>query len=919
MVAAEPASRLTSPKEHFGFEIGDDYQLASYTQTEAYFKRLAGQSDRLRLVDIGPTQEGRRQYMMICTAPANYAKLDRYREIARRLARAEDLTEEQAAALAAEGRAVVWIDGGLHSTETVGTHQLIESIWRFASRTDTETLRILDQVIILFAHANPDGQELVTSWYMRHADPKKRSLAELPRLYQKYAGHDNNRDFYMFNLQESNNLARQFYHEWFPQVVYNHHQDGPAGTIIAGPPYRDPFNYVYDPLIVTSLDQIGAALHSRLIAENKPGSTMRRGAVFSTWWNGGLRTAVYFHNMIGILTEIAGGPTPMQIPLVAERQMPSGDLPYPVSPQTWHYRTSIEYSVSMNYAVLNYVARQRDEVLLNIYRMGRNSIERGSRDCWTPYPSRVAAMRAAAEKEKAEAAAKAATSKAGDPPSPPRAGIPRKFYDDFLRKAEQRDPRGYIISRDQPDFPTAVHFLNTLVKSGIALHRATSTFTVNGRTYPAGSYVVKTAQAFRPAILDAFEPQDHPNDFQYEGGAPIPPYDCAGWTLAYQMGVKFDRVLDAFDGPFERLPYGELQQPPAGCVEGTGVGVLVGRAPNHGVILVNRLLRVGAEVYWLREGVPGDSRFGPGTLYVPLGDAVRPVLERSCAELGVDAVAVPSRPAGDMMRLIAPRVALVDQYGGSMPSGWTRQLLERFEFGFEVVYPPDIDTADLRARFDALVFMKGAIPRYVPKGETADTPRRGPRPEDVPEEYRSRLGRLSADKSVPALKKFLEAGGTIVAVGNSTNLAYHLDLPVRNALTELGPDQRERPLPREKFYIPGSVLRMRIDASQPLAWGMDSEADIVFDSSPVFALRPDAAAKGVKPIAWFGTDMPLRSGWAWGQQFLRDGLQALEASYGNGRVVLLAPEVAFRGQAHGTFKLLFNSLHVSTSQPARAP
>jgi hypothetical protein len=306
VLAFSPAATapLPTPKSHFGFEIGDDYHLATYTQTEAYFKKLAAASDRLKLVDIGKTEEGRTQWMVVCTSPANLAKLDRYQDISRRLARAEGLSETEARTLAAEGRAVVWIDGGLHATETVGAHQLIETLWNFTTRTDAETLRILDQCIILFTHANPDGMELVSSWYMRRPEPAKRIVDALPRLYQKYIGHDNNRDFFMLNQSESTNIARQLYLEWIPQIVYNHHQTAPAGAVVAGPPYRDPFNYVFDPALITSLDSVGSAMNSRLNLENKPGYTQRSGSVFSTWWNGGLRTTTYFHNQLGLLTEI---------------------------------------------------------------------------------------------------------------------------------------------------------------------------------------------------------------------------------------------------------------------------------------------------------------------------------------------------------------------------------------------------------------------------------------------------------------------------------------------------------------------------------------------------------------------------------------------------------------------------------------
>ncbi|MFT4023938.1 MAG: M14 family zinc carboxypeptidase, partial [Flavihumibacter sp.] len=246
--AAAQAQTLPTEKEIFGFTIGDDYRLANYTQTEKYFKAVAAASDRAKLVDIGPTEEGRRQYMMIVSSPENIRRLDEYKAISQQLARAENLTGEEAKALAEKGKAVIWIDGGIHATEVVGTHQLIASITQFVNRKDPETLRILDNVIILFTHINPDGQELVSNWYMQTADSTKRNT-DVPRLYQKYIGHDNNRDYYMMNMKETQNVSRQLFVEWIPQIMYNHHQTGPAGSVVAGPPYRDPFNHVYDPLV----------------------------------------------------------------------------------------------------------------------------------------------------------------------------------------------------------------------------------------------------------------------------------------------------------------------------------------------------------------------------------------------------------------------------------------------------------------------------------------------------------------------------------------------------------------------------------------------------------------------------------------------------------------------------------------------
>src|SRR5688572_9466324 len=387
--------KITTPKAQFGFNLGDDYHLANYAQLVEYWKKLDQQSDRMILQDIGKTAEGRTISMAIITAPENHKKLARYKEISARLARAEGLNEEQARALAVEGKAVVWIDGGLHATEVLGAQQLMELVYQMVSRNDRETLRILNDVILLAVCVNPDGMDLVSNWYMRKKEPSQRSTSGLPRLYQKYIGHDNNRDFYMSNQPETEAINRVFYLEWFPQIVYNHHQTGPAGTVLFAPPFRDPFNYNFDPLVPIGVDLVGAAMHGRFVAEGKPGATMRSGSNYSTWWNGGLRTTVYFHNMIGLLTETIGNPTPIEIPLLIQKQLPSGDLPSPIAPQTWHFRQSIDYSITANRAVFDIASRNKENFLFNINKMGKNSIARGSKDTWTPTPRRVIAAQTA--------------------------------------------------------------------------------------------------------------------------------------------------------------------------------------------------------------------------------------------------------------------------------------------------------------------------------------------------------------------------------------------------------------------------------------------------------------------------------------------------------------------------------------------
>jgi hypothetical protein len=907
-------ARLTTPQEQFGHAIGADYQLPNYTQLVAYWQKLATQSDRMKLVDVGRTAEGRTQYMAIVSSPANLRNLGRYREIAARLARARGVDSLEAMRLASEGKAVVWIDGGLHASEVLGAQQLMETLWQLVSRNDPETTRILSDVIVLFVHANPDGMELVSNWYTRNPDPRQRSLNALPRLYQKYIGHDNNRDFYSSTQPETENMNRVMYTEWYPQIVYNHHQTGPTGTVMFAPPFRDPFNYVYDPLIPVEIDLVGAAMHARFEAEGKPGVTMRKGSSYSTWWNGGLRTTAYFHNMIGLLTETIGSPTPMDIPFVANQQLPRADLPFPIEPQRWHFRQSIDYSVTANYAVLDLASRYRETFLYRIWRMGANSIARGSRDHWTTYPRRLDevrdSMRAGNRRE-----ANAVMVPGGLFQGAPNAEESRRYLG-MLQRPEWRDARAYVIPASQADFPTAVKFVNALLENGIEVMRATASFAANGRTYPAGSLVVKTDQAFRPHVLDMFEPQDHPHDVLYEGGPPIPPYDVAGWTLAYQMGVKFDRVLDALDGPFEPVAAWNLPAP-AGRVTAprwAPAGYVLSPRQNDAFTAANRLLAAGFEVSRVERG---DARgeVEAGSFYVAgRGRAIGDSMQALARGLGVTFEAVhQSAVPRDLRRLRPLRIGLWDRYGGSMPSGWTRWVLEQFRFPFQVVYAPELDAGSLNAKYDVLVFVDGGIP------EADRAPGAGgfggmPEPASVPAEYRAQLGNVTVAKTVPQLRTFMENGGTVVTIGSSTALARHLGLPVQDALVERAADGTEHHLPPEKFFIPGSVLRVAVDPSRPAAWGMEEHADVMFDDSPVMRLGPDAAARGVRRIAWFDSAQPLRSGWAWGQQYLDGGVAAAEADVGRGKLYLFGPEIAFRGQPHGTFRFLFNALYAAAAQ-----
>ena len=538
----------------------------------------------------------------------------------------------------------------------------------------------------------------------------------------------------------------------------------------------------------------------------------------------------------------------------------------------WHFAQSIAYEQTANRAILDYASRNREQLLYDTYRMGKNSILKGEQDSWTITPKRIAALEEAAKAE-APAAARPAGGRgrnvAAATPAPATtapdaeqhrstttvataspdivapanrgpAGVPAALYNTVLHDPAKRDPRGYILSADQPDFPTATKFVNTLMKNGVTILQSSADFTVDGKHYPKNSYIVKADQAFRPQILDMFEAQDHPDDFKYPGGPPIPPYDVTGYTLAFQMGVQADREYAAFDGPFAEVST-DLAVPVPGAITGVAkpLGYLVSHEYNDAFTLTNRLLAAGCDVYWMQspQTVEGKT-LAAGALWIPATPKSRPIVETAVQKLGISAIGTAKAPKGDALKQKTVRIGLADMYGGNMPTGWTRFLLENFEFPYELVYPQGIDAGHLKDKYDVLIFTDGILRLGGGEGGGGGFFGAPPKPETIPAEFRPWLGNYTKEKSVPALKEFAESGGSILTIGSSTSLSEALSLPVANGLTELNAAGVARPLPPEKYYIPGSLLRAQVDNTNPLAYGMPSSVDVFYDRSPSFRLLP---------------------------------------------------------------------------------
>ena len=850
-------STIPPPESVIGWAPCADYKLATYETVAEYFRKLDASSDRIQLFEIGNTAEGRKQILSVISSEENLRNLAKYKQIAKSLALNRDengrpLTDERARQLAREGKAMIWVDFGLHATEIAHSQTAPWMAWKAVTEETEEMKEIRDKVIfILVPNMNPDGGTLVANWYMKNVG--KPWEMSLPELYQKYVGHDNNRDWFMFNQPESKNIAKQLYEEYYPQIVYNQHQTAPYPARIFVPPFEDPANFNIPPLVMRGINTVGDAITRRLDQEGKVGAISR--VSFDTWWNGGMRTAPYFHNMVGILTETGHStPTPADNdPKKFPKRFSNGEsttepstyYPSPYMGGHWTLRQSCEYMMTGSMAVLDIGAKRKQEWLYDIYQMGRDAMKAGANET-------------------------------------------------------------YIIPAEQWDANAAVRMVNVLRTGGIEVERADAPFTANGKQYAAGSFVIRGAQPWSPYVRDLLNPQVYPDRRLFPDGPPEPPYDISGWTLNMQMGVAVDRLTDApVTAQTSKVTTAAM---PTGSVSGTAkAAYAIDPRTNEAFIAVNRLLKGGDMVYRSTAALDVAGKNWPaGTFVVAAGQGTHARVEQTAKALGLTVAALDTNPSGEMVRVKAPRVGLYNAWGGNMDEGWTRWLLEQYEFPFTTLRDKDIRAGNLRAKFDVILLPDASYEQMVS----------GLAPGTMPEEY---VGGMTA-RGVNNLFQFASDGGTLVAQDSASELPIAtFGLPVRNSVASLR---------NNEFYIPGTLLKMNVNTSSPIAWGMPKEVAGFFTHSPVFevgrrrgrfddeAPAPSAAPAGVNVVASYPAKDVLMSGWLMGERYLYNKASVIEAAVDKGHVVLLGFRVQHRAQPHATFKMLFNSIYMGASEKA---
>lgn len=711
---------LPTPESFFGHVVGADYQLIDYGQSVAYFKRLAAASPKIKLVEVGKTSNGVPWTLALISSPENLAKLDQLREIAQRIAHPAGLTDAEARKLAKEGRAFVDISGGLHASEIAGSQHTIQLAYDLISRDDEKTRAIRENtVLMLWPSLNPDGQNIVVNWYRKNVGTPY-EIAPLDSLYQKYIGHDNNRDAYMLNVVESRVVGRTWRH-WEPQIIYVHHQTAPFPTRIWLPPFAEPIAPRVPGLMSREVNTIGMTIAQALETNGQVGAT-HMGKGFDAWYPGYIDYLPMLQNIVAFWTETAlfNYATPKfytinEFPKEYQDLRPQSLYPSPWPGGWWRLRDAVAYMETASWAVMDYAVKYREELLWNRYQAGRNAIARYSKE----------------------------------------------------------PPYAYLVPQAQRDMGATVALLRRVAFNGIRINELARDATHAGVRYAKGTWVIAMNQEYAELVRQLFEVQQYPD--LRDGDSPEPPYDAAGWTLPYLTGVRvveartplssdFVSAMKPVQGRTSDLALADaplttnavaagIVAPPA-RITGTGAALAVDPANSDAFALVGRALTVGGTVH-----VSGGKYVVSGVAPAKLESWATDLGLAAERRAGADATAGAARGRIALYRALAP----------SMDEGWTEWLFDQYRIPYTVISPADVQAGDLSSRFDVILFAS----------DRARTLTDGFATGQVPPALEGGLG----DAGVRALDDFVRKGGTVVAINQSALFAIDaLHLPVRNVV-----------------------------------------------------------------------------------------------------------------------------------------
>jgi hypothetical protein len=872
---AASSKHITSPNEAFGFEPGTDRKLADWTQLVAYFQKLGKESDRVHFEELGKTTEGRPYISVTISSADTIAHLDRYKEIQRKLADPRITTPEEAKQLIAEDKTVIVVTCNIHSTEIASSQSATEFAYKLATGDTPEIQNILKNVIVVLVPSqNPDGEQIVTDWYKKYLGTPYEGSGPVV-LWHHYTGHDDNRDWATFTQVETQLAVEKVINPWHPQILYDLHQQGEDAARIYLPPFVDPFDPNIDPILISSINTLGSNTALDIASTGKTGVLSY--GVYDFW--SPLRDYIAYHNGLRILTESASADiaTPVNIPFERlgrgigyDAKVATWNFPNPWKGGEWHLGDIVNYQIDAFFSIANSAAIYRERFLNNFYEIGVRALH----------------------------------------------------HTDW--------PYAYVVPAEQSDPATTARLINTLRIGAVDVEQASADFDAGGNHYSKGSYIVRLAQPYGSFAKTLLEIQHYPNIAQYPGGPLQRPYDVTAQTLPLLFGVTAIAVNDAFDVQASAI---DRAKPTLGSfVKSTnGNGYLIADHTNSSLYALFDLLKQNVRAYRLTA-----TDADPGTIYVPQQAGLDEKLEALAKKYPLDIHAATAAPTGSALKVRLPRIALYQSWVASMDEGWTRFIFDQNGIPYTRVVDADIRKGNLNDRFDVIVLPDNAARAITtgrggfgeglggepgaPQAPGSEGQGRGGRSGQgngqgsapgngqgnenrgeargpkIPPEFTGGLG----DDGVASLKAFTENGGTIVTFNHASQVyAQKSSEPVSDASASFD---------RKSFYVPGSILQVSVDNTNPIAFGSTPTVPIFYENGPVFHVSGDAVS-----VASFTTDKPLLSGWIQGGELLKGNSVIAEEPQGKGRLVLFGFRPQYRAISEVTYKFLFNALLYSSS------
>lgn len=851
LAASSGQAALPAPETFLGFKVGADGRLARWDAIVEYMRLADAASDRVTVHELGKSTQGNPFISVEISDETFPAQRDRYRALQRRLYFQDG--EPDAAArdeLFLDGRAVVLVTCNIHATEIGASQMVLELVHRLVTEDTPRIRHVLKNVVLLLVPSlNPDGQIMIVDWYRKNAGTPH-DASPLPWLYHPYVGHDNNRDMYMFTQVESRLTANLLWHDWFPTVWLDEHQQGAGGARIFVMPATDPINPNVHPLIYRWNGIFGQAQAAALEAQGKGGIIYN--STYTNFWQGAMAWSGWWHNQVGLLTEVASvriatpteqrraelgrppattGADDFQAQMRRQMENPTEPLPAPrdVMPRTeyprpwlggrWTLRDIVDYELIVTMALLESAADQRETLLRQIFEVNRGTVAEG------------------------------------------RTG----------------NPAAILIQPDAGHDPQAAHRLvERLQIGGVRVARATAPFKADGRDYPAGTFVVPMAQVFARYAKDLLEKQTYPEVRRSPTSPPEPPYDVTAWSLGLLMGAEVTFVKEPLP-PTTALSMLTAAPRPEGRITGEGTRVAFDYRGPQGAIAINRILKAGAQAALVQ------TADGARVEVTGLPRAAADALAR---DLGLSIRATDGRPADGARPFKAPRLGLYQPWTSNMDEGWTRWVLEQHEFAYTTLHNADIKAGKLRDRFDVILLADQQAASIMNGNEFAS----------IRPEYRGGIG----DAGVAALRAFVAGGGTLITMGAACDLAIErFSLPVRNL---------KRDLTRDQHFAPGTIVNVEVDRQSAVGAGLPAVTKGFYVNSPFFALTDGFASQRVAVVARYPNTGIVASGWLKGDDVMAGRAAVVTVETSPGRIVLFGLRPQHRAQTQATFPLLFNAI-----------